>query len=54
MREHAVIDRYRARFPDDPGAVNLENWHRFETDNANIFIGMYQFWVMPRGAPTAD
>ncbi|MEE8173224.1 MAG: methyltransferase domain-containing protein, partial [Alphaproteobacteria bacterium] len=54
MRERSVIDRYWARFPDDPGAVNLENWHRFETDHPNIFVGMYQFWVKPRGAPTAD
>ena len=53
MRERAVIDRYRARFPDDPGALNLEKWHQFEIDNPQTFIGMYQFWVRPRGAPTA-
>ncbi|MDP6475346.1 MAG: tetratricopeptide repeat protein [Alphaproteobacteria bacterium] len=53
MRERSVIDRYRARFPDDPGAHDLDNWHRFETDNPNIFIGMYQFWVKPRGAAMA-
>ena len=53
MRERAVIDRYLARFPDDPGAANLANWHRFETDEPNTFIGVYQFWVMPRGVPAA-
>jgi tetratricopeptide (TPR) repeat protein/SAM-dependent methyltransferase len=53
MRERAVIDRYRARFPDDPGALNLDNWHLLETDNPHIFVGMYQFWVTPRGAPPA-
>lgn len=52
MRERVVGDRYRARFPDDPGAVNLENWHLFESDNPNTFIGMYQFWVKPRRAPS--
>jgi len=53
MRERAVIDRYRARFPDDPGAQNLENWHLFETDNPHTFAGMYQFWVKPRDVPAA-
>ncbi len=53
MRERAVVNRYLTRFPDDPGAVNLDNWHRFETDEPNIFIGMYQFWVKPRSAPSA-
>ncbi len=50
MRGRGVIDRYLARFSDDPAAVNLHNWHRFETDNPHIFLGMYQFWVRPREA----
>ncbi|MDA0231525.1 MAG: tetratricopeptide repeat protein [Proteobacteria bacterium] len=53
MRERAVIDRYRARFPNDPGALNLENWHLFETDNPHTFVAMYQFWVKPRDVPAA-
>jgi len=53
MRERALIDRYRARFPDDPGALNLENWHLFETDNPFTFVAMYQFWVKPRVPPAA-
>ena len=53
MHERAVIDRYRARFTDDLGAQNLENWHLFETDNPHIFIAMYQFWVKPRDVPAA-
>jgi tetratricopeptide (TPR) repeat protein/SAM-dependent methyltransferase len=52
-RERAVIDRYRARFPDDPGALNLDNWHIFETDNPHTFVAMYQFWVRPRDVPAA-
>ena len=51
MRERTVVDRYRARFPDDLGALNLDNWNRFETDNPNTFVGMYQFWVKPRDVP---
>lgn len=54
MRERALIDRYRARFPDDPGALNLENWHLFETDNPYTFVAMYQFWVKQRGTPAAS
>ena len=48
IRERSAIDRYRARFSDDPGAARLDNWHTFETENPGIFIGMYQFWVQPR------
>ena len=51
LSDHTLIDRFRVRFPDDPGAVNLDNWHQFETDEPNMFIGMYQFWVKPRGVP---
>ena len=51
MRERTVVDRYRARFPDDLGALNLDNWSRFEIDNPNTFVGMYQFWVKPRDVP---
>jgi Tfp pilus assembly protein PilF/SAM-dependent methyltransferase len=40
-----VLHRYRARFTDDPSGTNLRNWDRFETDNPDTFVGMYQFWV---------
>jgi Tfp pilus assembly protein PilF/SAM-dependent methyltransferase len=36
---------YGARFPDDPARTDLDNWHRFETENPRSFEGMYQFWV---------
>jgi len=39
---------YRNRFPEDPAAINLRNWARFETDNPDTFSGMYQFWVQKR------
>jgi hypothetical protein len=53
MRERTVIDRYLARFPDDPGAADLQNWHRFEEDEPNMFISMYQFWAQPSGTQSA-
>lgn len=36
---------YQIRFPDDPGMINLKNWHEYETDNPMTFRGMYQFWA---------
>ena len=40
-----VLHQYRARFADDPYGTNLRNWARFETDNPDTFLGMYQFWI---------
>ena len=53
LRDDAISETYRASFPDDPGVANLDNWHRFETKNPDTFVGLYQFWVRPRGAPSA-
>lgn len=43
-----AIEKYRARFPDDNQMANLDYWHIFETENQNLFAGMYQFWVQKR------
>ncbi|MBV8402620.1 MAG: class I SAM-dependent methyltransferase, partial [Gammaproteobacteria bacterium] len=43
--EPALLHAYRTRFPGDPAGLNLRNWARFEADNPDTFIGMYQFWV---------
>jgi 2-polyprenyl-3-methyl-5-hydroxy-6-metoxy-1,4-benzoquinol methylase len=40
-----VLQRYRAQFPDDPAATNLDHWHVFEQQNPHIFARMYQFIV---------
>jgi tetratricopeptide (TPR) repeat protein/2-polyprenyl-3-methyl-5-hydroxy-6-metoxy-1,4-benzoquinol methylase len=40
-----ALHKYRARFNDDPPCTNLRNWARFEAENPDTFIGMYQFWV---------
>jgi Tfp pilus assembly protein PilF/SAM-dependent methyltransferase len=51
LADRDALRRYRQRFPDDPAAVALENWRRFEADDPQIFTGMYQFWVgSPVGA----
>ena len=43
-----VVQQYRSRYPRDPAAINLRNWARFEAENPDTFIGMYQFWVQKR------
>jgi tetratricopeptide (TPR) repeat protein/2-polyprenyl-3-methyl-5-hydroxy-6-metoxy-1,4-benzoquinol methylase len=40
-----VLNQYRARFADDAPGTNLRNWARFEADNPDTFVGMYQFWI---------
>ncbi|WP_428562434.1 MAG: methyltransferase domain-containing protein [Solidesulfovibrio sp. DCME] len=43
--EPATLATYRARFPSDPAATNLDNWHVFERENQDTFLEMYQFWI---------
>jgi hypothetical protein len=45
LLEDAVLAAYRRRFPDDPGAVNLDYWQAYEKDHPDTFSGMYQFWL---------
>ena len=37
--------KYLKNFPNDIMQNSLTNWEKFETDNPNIFNGMYQFWL---------
>lgn len=39
------LHAYKQRFPDDVAATNLSQWHVFECENPDTFIGMYNFWV---------
>ncbi len=38
------LNAYREAFPDDAELTDLANWHRFEHDHPDTFVGMYQFW----------
>ncbi len=40
-----LLAQYRDRFPADTAMTDLDQWHRFETENPDTFGGMYQFWV---------
>ena len=37
--------KFNKSFPNDKKNISLENWHQFEIDNPDSFLGMYQFWV---------
>jgi SAM-dependent methyltransferase len=43
--EPTVLQRFRARFPGDGAAHDLDLWHQYETEHPDTFVGMYQFWV---------
>ena len=40
-----VKKKFSKLFPEDKNNVSLDNWHQFEINNPDIFIGMYQFWL---------
>jgi hypothetical protein len=41
-----ALKNYIKSFPEDPKATSLQNWHRFEQDNPQTFIGMYHLWLV--------
>ena len=43
--EPQVVRAYGQRFADDPAAVDLGNWARFEADHPETFLGMYVMWL---------
>jgi tetratricopeptide (TPR) repeat protein len=46
--DQRVLGAYLARNAEDPAAIDLDRWHRFEVDNPGVFAGMYQFAVQKR------
>jgi SAM-dependent methyltransferase len=40
-----VMQHYRNVFGGDRFMRDLDRWHAFETENPDIFAGMYQFWL---------
>jgi len=41
-----TFNAYRQCFPEDPQALNLDNWALFEAKNPLTFINMYSFYVI--------
>ncbi len=38
-------ENYLTLFPEDPTAISIQNWHMYELDYPNAFIGLYLFWL---------
>jgi len=38
-----VIEKFQKRFPGAADEANLDQWHRFEADHPETFLGMYLF-----------
>jgi SAM-dependent methyltransferase len=43
--DSSVKNSYTNRFSNDPSATNLYNWHIYEKENPDTFLGMYHFWI---------
>ena len=37
--------KYSIIYPEDSTNINIKNWKKFETENPDTFISMYQFWL---------
>jgi tetratricopeptide (TPR) repeat protein len=46
--DSSVIQAYKKRFSNDESATNLDQWHIYEEENPDTFIGMYQFYVQKK------
>ena len=46
--DRSVIQAYKNRFSNDPSSTNLDQWHIYEEENPDTFIGMYQFCVQKK------
>ena len=36
---------YKNMFPEEETQLSLRNWIKLETEDPQVFLGMYQFWV---------
>ncbi len=45
----ALHRHYCNSFPDDPNALNLNNWHIYEQNNPNTFLMMYSMVLAKKG-----
>ncbi|MBF0358334.1 MAG: class I SAM-dependent methyltransferase, partial [Magnetococcales bacterium] len=45
LQDSQVMKKFVKLYPEKDAHLSLDNWHRFEILNPDVFIGMYQFWV---------
>jgi len=43
--DEGIMRQFRARFPQEGAAADLDLWHSFESEHPDTFVGMYQFWI---------
>ncbi len=51
IQEPSQLRRFVARFPDRAALLDLDCWHRLETEDPRLFSAMYQFWVRKPAGP---
>ena len=44
MRDQRALKQFKESHPNSNALTSLSLWHKFELDNPDTFIGMYQFW----------
>ena len=44
MRNRNVEKKFKESHANNSALASLSLWHKFELDNPDTFIGMYQFW----------
>ncbi|HWP26206.1 MAG TPA: methyltransferase domain-containing protein [Xanthobacteraceae bacterium] len=47
-----LVAAYGRRFPYDRGLRDLDNWEKFEREQPDTFLSMYQFWVQKPASST--
>ena len=45
FNDPTVIEKFHGQFPGVADEANLDQWHRFEADHPETFLGMYIFTV---------
>ena len=44
MFDQAAVRKFKETYPKKRALTSLSLWHKFELENPDTFIGMYQFW----------
>ena len=44
LRDQSTFRKFSAVYPQKSAVTSLSLWHKFELENPDTFIGMYQFW----------
>jgi tetratricopeptide (TPR) repeat protein len=45
IQDSHIMKNFKKTYPEKSATASLSLWNKFEIQNPDIFIGMYQFWV---------